>query len=274
MATEKKRLQPLSRGYDIITGDRRIIYVQSLLFVVALWHLAAYQLNLVDTISAPIPVFAETYELYASGAWIEHTFATLRRALIAFAITIGLATGLGLLLGLSDRWERGFRNYVTVAKGAPPLMIVIFAAMWFGFGELTPIIGAALSTFPFMAENLYEGINDIDNDLYAMAGSFDVSRERVIRRVVLQSIFPAWVAGLRYTFAICWKIVTLGEVIAAQNGIGFMIRTQMEFLDMTTLLAWVLVFVIVVFVIEYGLFQPLENRLLAYRPEVNVVTAG
>lgn len=271
MATVDRRVPPI---ISKLTYDRRLVYVQALITFFVIWAIFARWFGLQGTISDPELVYWATYELAVTGEWITHLGLTLYRTIISFAITVGLATFLGIVIGLSNTAERGLRFYVVIGMGMPPLLIVVFAAMWFGFGHMTPIIGAALSTFPFMADNLIEGVQDLNRELVQMSRSFGVSRRRVIKDVVVRSILPEWFAGIRYSFAICFKIVTLGEAIAGGNGIGFKIEEQLEFLDITPLLAWVVVFTLAFLVIEYGIFRPLERRLFSYRPELSTGTAA
>lgn len=267
----------LSRPYggvvDRLGTDRRLIFVQSLVVFVLVWSIVSNIFGLTDILSSPSLVAVETADILIEGEWVTHLLATLRRTLYAFILTVAGGTAVGLLLGLSDFWEEAFQDYVTIGMALPTLLTVIFAAMWFGIGDLTPIIGAALATAPFMAESIHEGVDNIDQGLYEMSSSFGVDRQRVIREVVIPSVMPEWFSGVRFSFAICWKVVTLGEVIAANSGLGFKIQQQLAFLSMTGLLAWVLLFTFVIVFIEYGILQPVERRVFEWRPEVSVVAA-
>jgi ABC-type nitrate/sulfonate/bicarbonate transport system permease component len=142
--------------------------------------------------------------------------------------------------------------------------------MWFGVSDLTPLVAAAIASFPFVTQSVYKGIRDIDSGIIEMSSSFGVSRRRFVRRAVIRSVLPEWFAGARYSFAICWKIVTLAELVAAENGLGFMIERQMSFLSLTGVISWTLLFTLVIAVLEYGVLQQIEKRAFAWRKETDV----
>jgi ABC-type nitrate/sulfonate/bicarbonate transport system permease component len=107
-----------------------------------------------------------------------------------------------------------------------------------------------------------------------MSSSFDVSRRRVIKRVVFQGVLPEWFAGARYSFAICWKITTLAELVAASNGIGYMIELNLNALSLSGVLTWTILFTFTILIVEYGVLQQIEKRLFAWRQESEMSMMG
>jgi ABC-type nitrate/sulfonate/bicarbonate transport system permease component len=200
--------------------------------------------------------------------WINHVYMTMRRILIAFAITMIIGTGLGLVMGVTDFWEDVLKNYVSIGITLPELLIAVFAAMWFGVSDITPIVTGSLIAFPFVTQIIYEGIKDIDENLVMMTRSFDVPRHQFLSRVVLRSIMPEWFSSARAGFAICWKLVTLAEFIAAENGLGFMIQYEMSRFSLEGVISWTLLFTIIILFVEYGIFRQLEKRVFAWREDV------
>lgn len=251
-----------------------LIFTQSVASILMLWWLLAAGLDLTDTISSPLLVAVSTYELAISAEWVPHLVATLRRTLLGFVVTVVGGGVLGIVMGASDFWEAAFQDYVIVGLALPSLFAVVFSAMWFAptglSGDATATVASAMIAFPFVTQNVYEAVENIDTDLVEMAEAFDVSRRRVLRRIVLQSIMPAFFAGARYAFSICWKITTLAELIVANVGIGYMIGHQMELRSITGVLTWTLLFTAVILVIEYGLLQQIENRVFEWRQQVQI----
>lgn len=249
----------------VLVSDSRMLFIESLLLLVIVWSILANVLGLADTISTPATVAQATYELFVSLEWIPHLIATGGRVLAGFAVAMLVGTVIGLLLGLSDFWEVAIKDYVLVGLALPSLMVVVFSAMWFGFSIGTPVSAATLIAFPFVAQSIYEGINDIDSGLYAMSESFDVSQRRVTRRIILPAIASEWFAGARFAFAASWKLVTLAELFIAGSGFGFMIQYQVRQLSLSGILSWVLIFTAIMLFIEYGVFQQIEKRVFTWR---------
>jgi ABC-type nitrate/sulfonate/bicarbonate transport system permease component len=247
-----------------------VVFIESIVAFVIVWLFFAEGLNLSGTISSPILVATAIAELMVSMEWVEHLWATLRRTIYGFVITMVVGTVLGLVMGMSDFWEEALQDYIIIGLALPALFAAVFAAMWFGVSDTTPMVAGAIISFPFLTQSVYEAAKDIDAGLIQMTRAFDVSRSRMIKRVIVQSVLPAWFGGSRYAFSICWKITTVAELIAASNGIGFMIERQLELRSMTGMLVWTLLFTFVIIVFEYGILQQFEKRVFVWRQEPTI----
>lgn len=255
-------------------NDGRVIFVESVVVIILTWTLAAHIFNIVDVVSKPSLIGGSMWEIVNSGSFLTHMVPTLRRTAYGLVVTVIVGTTLGIAMGMRDWIKMAFQDYVTIGLAMPGLFIAIFAAMWFGISDVTPMVAAAVIAFPFLTQNVFEGVNDIDNDVLQMASAFDVSNRRVVRRVIVPSIMPEWFAGIRYSLAIIWKTVTLAELVAAENGVGFIIRDHLERLDFTGAMAWTILFVFVVLLIEYGILQQLEKRIFSWREDISGVMAA
>lgn len=259
-----------SRLFRPLMENNKVIFVESLIVLVLSWTFVSNVFGLTDLILSPAIVFSEVANLIASGSAIDPLVITTRRTLFAFLLTALIGTSLGVLMGISNFWETALQDYITFGMALPSLFAAVFSAMWFGFSDLTPMVASAAIVFPYLAQNVTSGINDIDNELIEMSKSFNTSRVRVVRRVVLPSILPEWMAGARYSLAICWKIVALTEYLAGTNGIGYEIGIAMSRLSLRLVIAWTIIFLGIMMIAEYGVFQQLEKRLFDWREERSI----
>lgn len=250
--------------------NNTLVFIESFVTIVLVWALVANLFGLTDTISSPGIVAASLVELLRGGEWVGHLTDTVRRVILGFILTLFVGTALGVATGMSDFWEKALQDYVTIGLALPALFAAIFTAMWFGISDVTPMVAGALIAFPFLAQEVYEGVKNIDNDLLQMASTFNVSRRRAIWRVIIQSVLPQWFGGVRYSFAICWKITTLAELIAAESGIGYMIQFHLNRLSLTGVLTWTVMFTVIMLVLEYGLLRQIERRVFVWRQEATI----
>lgn len=252
---------------SVLLENRVVVFAESIVALVAVWAILANGLGLADTISSPDLVAGSLAGFFETGIWWEHLSATIPRVFYAFALTLVIGTVVGIVTGMSDFWEKALQDYVTVGLALPSLFVVVFAAMWFGVSDVTPMVAGAVISFPYLAQEVYEGVKNIDNDLLEMASSFEVSRRRSIRRIVVQSVLPQWFGGARYSFSLCWKITTLAELVAAESGIGYMIGFAMDRLSLTDVFAWTILFMVFMFVLEYGVLRQIEKRAFDWRQD-------
>lgn len=242
------------------------ILVQSVVVVAVLWVIVSRS-SIQYAVPPPTEVVAATYHLFVSLAWVPHAIATLKRVLMAFVVATVLATTFASVMGLTDFVSEVMKYYLVVAVSVPAILVAVFATMWFGVSDFTPAAAAISLSFPFFTLYLYEGVKDIDNDLVQMSRAFEVPRTWVVRKVIIKSVLPNFFAGARLSFADCWKLVTLGELFAAQSGLGFMIKRQMTAVSLTGVIAWALIFTAIMVAVEYGIFREVERRMFDWRDE-------
>ena len=65
-----------------------------------------------------------------------------------------------------------------------------------------------------------------------------------------------------------WKIVALAETFGLKFGIGYMFFFWFEQFNMNQVLAWIVMFVVVMLVLEHGIFARLESRAFAWRASI------
>lgn len=255
----------LRRVTSNITYDSRAVFIQSLIALAIVWWVLSAAFDLTQAISSPELVAAEAYDILGKNQWVGHLIASLLRVTYALSLTIVVGSILGIALGMSQFWEAALQDYVTIGLALPSIFAAVFAAMFFGVSNITPMVAGAAIAFPFLTQNLYEGVKNVDPELIEMASAFEVSRRRMIRHILINSILPQFFSGIRYAFAICWKIVVLSEFISTENGMGFMIRQQLNSVSLTGVIAWTLIFTVVILIVEYGIFQQIEKRVFAWR---------
>ena len=62
----------------------------------------------------------------------------------------------------------------------------------------------------------------------------------------------------------------LVELLGRPNGVGFKLFYWYQLADMAQVLAWTLLFTLVMLVIELGILSQLEKRLFGWRPRVGL----
>lgn len=252
---------------NLIGNNRKVLTtIISFISILCIWYVIGDVLGN-RTLSSPTLVAEFTTDLIISGDWVPHASVTIGRMLVAFTFSMLFGILFAFFLGFTSFWEAVFRDYIVIWLAMPGLLFIIFAAMWFGTGNLTPIVAGTILAFPYTAQIVYEDVKDIDRDLLIMGQSFGVSRLRITRWVILQSVFPAIFVAARLAFAGLWTVVTLAEYIASSSGLGFQLRLQLQAVSMVGLIGWAMVFVFIIGFVEYGIFHTLEKRVFAYRQD-------
>jgi len=193
---------------------------------------------------------------------------SLARLAIGTVISMALGIVVGVISGISKLGEAFFRNYVVASLTMPGLIIALIAALWFGFGFLTPVVTVVFGTFAYTATNIAEGVRATPQDLIIMAKSFRFGRRKMLRHVILPALVPFLFVSLRYTLSLGWKALTIAEIFGASEGAGWMLRFWYDANRLHSLLGYTFFFGIVTVVLDRVLFDFLAKRLLGWRGDV------
>nr|WP_238401071.1 ABC transporter permease [Alloalcanivorax marinus] len=207
---------------------------------------------------------------FANGDILSHLAATLGRVLGGLVLAMAVGIPVGVLMGVNRLAEKTLDVWVMVALTVPSLCYAIFAFIWIGLNETAAIVAIGLTSAPSIAINLWEGVKNIDTRLFQMARVFNASRWVIIRRVLFPQVLPYIMASLRFGLGIVWKITVLVELLGRPDGVGFELFYWYQLGNMQQVLAWTLLFTLVMLFIELVILQNLERRMFAWRPEVRI----
>ena len=239
--------------------------------LVALAVLAAgwfgLSLLLPNFIPGPVPVVQTMWGNIVSGSAIEHLIPTLVRVGFGLLLTMVLGTLIGTLMGLSVKGELYLDSLVMVGLTVPAIVYGIICVIWFGVTDQAAIVAIGLAAFPAVAISVWKGIKGIDTELVAMGRAFRLARWEVIWKVIFPQLVPHLLAAMRYALGICWKICTTVELIGMPNGVGYQLNFWFGLFSMEQVFAWTLLFLLVMFGIEFVVFKPLERYMTRWRGE-------
>jgi NitT/TauT family transport system permease protein len=238
--------------------------------IIVAWQLLAWQ---VDRMPAPWETFDFLYRELTGGShggvitgvfW-EHFLVTLQR----FSIGLGFGFVIGVILGVAIGtlgFVKSLLNDVMLVFLALPAVIWAFlTVMWFGLGWAAPVYTVILSTIPFVAVNVTQGIRAVSPDLHRMSGAFRVPRERRLRHLMLPAITGYMFTGLRFAVIIGWNAVLLAEWFGSTNGVGWRARFWYDAARYRGFLGWVLIFIAFIFLLDGFVMRPLQRRAFRWR---------
>ncbi len=218
----------------------------------------------------PLETSAVLWANLVDGEIGAHLSITLLRVAGGFALAMLIGIPVGVVMGLYRRAERVLDLWVMVGLTIPSLCYTIICFIWFGLNEVATVVAIAITTAPSIAINLWEGVKDIDGKLTEMARVFGSSRLRVFRRVILPQVMPYIMAASRFGLGIIWKITVLVELLGRPSGVGFKLFYWYQLANMGQVLAWTLLFTLLMLFIEMVIFKRLDDWLFAWRPRVRV----
>jgi NitT/TauT family transport system permease protein len=118
---------------------------------------------------------------------------------------------------------------------------------------------------PFVVNIVHQGVRAADPGLEEMAKVYRWSRQTWIRNILLPQIAGPIFAAVRFAFAFSWKIVLIVEALTTSEGIGGQLGFFFKLLRPDKVVAWTLVFTVIMTLVDQYVFRKTENRIFAWR---------
>jgi NitT/TauT family transport system permease protein len=234
-----------------------------------LWQTAAW---LTASVGLPPPfrVVSKIAEIFGDGLFWPNFSQSLTTIGVGFVVAYTIGSGIGLVMGLSGWWDGVFRDWLNATLMMPGLVVVIVVTMMVGLGRTSALAAVVLTSVPYAAINLAEGVRTTPKDLLDMSHAFRVDNLRVLRDVLIPAIAPFLLTAARFVFSLCWQTTTLAEVIGGTRGIGFMMKRAFQLFDVAGFIAWSLTFFLFTIAIERAVLKRLVDRAFRWRPDVSM----
>jgi NitT/TauT family transport system permease protein len=199
-----------------------------------------------------------------------HLGVTLLRILAGFILSMALGFSLGVLMGGRREFEAFFDVWLVVGLAMPAPAWAMISVLLFGLNQTGTVVAITLLAAPFVTIGIWQGVKAMDMGLIEMARVFGVSRRETLRHVLLPQLTPFLLASARYGFGLCWKVTVLVEMISLGNGVGNVMDDAFHNFEMEQVLAWTVLFTLVMLGIEAGIWKSFERRATRWRPALHL----
>lgn len=217
---------------------------------------------------APSQIGATLYWLAASGELWGHIGVSLARVAAGFACGAGLAVLIGAWVGLSRRAEAYLEPSFQALRAIPSLAWVPLLLLWLGIDETPKIVLIALGAFFPVYLALLAGIRGVDRKLVEVGRLHGLSAFALTRRILLPAALPNLFTGLRGALSLSWMFLVAAELIAATQGLGYLLSDGRETSRPDLVLA-AIVLLALLGKLSDGLLKNLESRALHWRDSYN-----
>jgi ABC-type nitrate/sulfonate/bicarbonate transport system permease component len=246
-----------------------------LLALAVIWQVAAMLAGSVflPSVTQTIQTFAHyidrPYPSPGSPLWLDAA-VSLRRILAGFAI----GTAAGLILGAGMSASRVVRHLVDpvieVLRPLPPLAFIPLFIIWFGIGELPKEVLIVIGVTPIMAVATVTALDQVPDDLRLCARTLGATPLFALLHVQVRSALPGIVTGMRISMAGAWTSIVAVELIAATNGVGYLVMQAGDYLNVALVFSGI----ITIAIMGLTLDACLRGLLYAADPSKRGLAAG
>lgn len=240
----------------------------SFALVLGLWELAA-QLGWIETFFFSSPsriVLAGINEVQLPRFWND-VFISGQEFLVGYVWALAIAIPFGLITGWFRTLNYFFEPWLSAFNSMPRIALLPLVVLWVGLGIMSKIVIVFLGVFFPVAINTFLGIRTVDRNLLDVAASFGASRWKRLWTIVLPSVLPFVLVGMRIGIGRAVSGVLVGEFYTSQAGLGNMVFRAGANLQTDRLLFGAL-FITGLALLGFQAIAVFERRVRAWRPKI------
>ncbi len=203
-------------------------------------------------------------EIFSASGTVYDAAATGLRILAGLAGAFVLGSILALLMARSDAFERYCYPLLNFNQGIPALSWVVISIIWFKGIEFRIFFIMVMTTLPAFAFQVLDSYRAMSKDLFEMTLAFRPSRYDLFRTLIWPTVLPGILTAWKVNLGNASRVVVVAELVGATGGVGYELLQQQQIFDMAGAIAWTIVLVAFVLVVQ-GVISAIEAHALAYR---------
>ena len=250
-------------------GDTLVLSLATIAALILVWW-GVTAAGLVKPLFVPSPMtivrkFAEVWtDGFTGTPFWQHVAISAARVFGAFLLACAIGIPLGLAMGMSPVMRGLFDPPIEFYRPIPPLAYLPLMIIWFGIGETSKVLLIFLSVFAPIALGARAGVRSAAIEQIHAAYSFGATRWQVLRRVILPSAMPEILTAMRIGIGFGWTTLVAAEMVAATQGIGYMVLTASQFLQTPTVIMGIVVIAAIAYAFDM-LMRWVERRLVPWK---------
>ncbi len=186
--------------------------------ILGFWAYASGRFIDAQSISDPRSVFAALVDLIVSGRVWPEVAQTVTEVISGYAAGAIAGAALAFAFATAPGAERVMRPFLLAIYSIPKVALAPLMVMWFGLGIAPKIILAGSFAFFVVFMNSVAGIQSVNRNQINIIRVMGARRRAVLMKVVLPTMVPFLLLGLRISIPEAMTGAVIGEFISASSG--------------------------------------------------------
>jgi NitT/TauT family transport system permease protein len=216
-----------------------------------LWQLAVSLGGIREyLLPAPLSVLRGLFD--PDIAWGQHIWTTTFEIIGAFF----MAAIVGVVLGVAIAWSPLLANalvpFLVFVNTLPKVAIAPLFLIWMGYGIFpNMLMGALIGFFPVVI-NTAVGLSQVEADMLDLGRVFSAPKWKIFVKIRIPNALPYILSSLKITATAAVVGAIVGEFVASQRGLGYVIITTQSSMNTSVAFA-ALIWISAVGLALYGL---------------------
>ena len=227
---------------DIPQGWRIGLMLTGLATPILLWLILSQRSSGDVIVPSPSATWTGGKRLWDEGVLLDDFWASNRRILIGYAISMAIAIVLGLAMGTFRSVDSFLEPPVGFMRYIPATALVPLLLFWLGIDEAPKITLIVLGSVFFNMLMIADVARAVPREIINASYTLGAGRFTVVRRVIFPHSLPGIIDVARINLAAAWSILVVAELLAAQEGLAFRIVQAQRFRQVDEMFAILIIF--------------------------------
>ena len=212
-------------GRSLLTAAPWLFFV----VLILLWELVCQGFSLPAYVLPAPSAIVEAFFNVEMTRWFTHLWATLRVALMGFAVSILVAITMAIAMMRSELLTRTLFPLLVVIQSTPVVAVAPLIIVLMGSDDPSRVLITSLLTFFPLVVSTATGINETPEELVEFSRSLDAPLRRETWQIRIPYAVPHIFSGLRVAITLAIIGAVVAEFVAAEAGLGYFIQFSTSF---------------------------------------------
>lgn len=235
---------------------RFAVAVAAHLGVIAAWQ-AFVQLGGIEPYVMPSPA-ATVRALLDDNAWAGNTLVTAAEIFGGYFLAVAFGVVMALLFSWSRILDAALMPLMISLNMIPKVALGPIFIVWFSYGIGSNILMAFSISFLPILITTARGLREVEPDLIDLVRTLRATRWQIFVKIQLPGSLPYVFSGMKVAVVLAVAGAVVGEFIASEEGLGYLMTQRQVELDTAAMFMAVLLITLVGTAL-YGLVLLLER---------------
>jgi NitT/TauT family transport system permease protein len=266
----KSRRNVRTRHRLLINAARVVLFV----VVVALWQLGS-NLNLFDpgVVPSPLAIWQHLAKWTLDGTLWFHSWITIQETVAGFLLGSIGGIVFGFAIGRYPALAEVLDPFILAIYSVPKVALAPLFLVWFGIGISMKIVLAAVTVLFIVFFNTLAGVRNVDRDLVDAVWLMGAKPRDILLKVLVPSAMSWALTGVRIAIPYALIGAIIGELIASNRGIGYLISSAASSYDTAGVFAALIVLTVLAMLLN-AVVDEIDRRLSKWKVDASVSIRG
>ena len=220
--------------------------------IIALWCILTFGGFVSDLfLPSPLEVVRKIGEMYREGTLWANCYESTMRVVVGWIWSVIVAVPVGMLMANSKKFAAFIQPIIEFARYLPVVALVPLTILYLGIGESQKDTIIFLGTFFQLVLMVCDTVSSVDQNLINAARTLGASKWQIYKEVIFPAALPGLMDDFRLTIGWAWTYLVVAEMVAASNGLGYMILRSQRYLATDTIFAGLILIGIIGLVTDF-----------------------